>query len=261
MTAQLSDHHVELEYWLSKGAEALGIALSSGQKELFNKYFKLIVEGNKKINLTRILSEKEAALKHFIDSLSCLLVVSLEGSPQVVDVGSGAGFPGIPLKIVKPGIFLSVIESSKKKADFLKETISCLGLSNAVTLYGRAEEISHNEEYREQFDCAFCRAVGPLPVIAEYCLGLVRVGGRMVALKGRDAEVEAQECDQLLSLLGGSLKEIRRLVLPYLWHERTLIVIEKTHPTPLKYPRRSGMPKKRPVKIENERGSSCNKIF
>jgi 16S rRNA (guanine527-N7)-methyltransferase len=249
MTAQPSDHHGELEYWCSKGAEELGIILNSEQKELFNNYFKLIVEGNKKINLTRILTEKEAALKHFVDSLACLLVVPLEGSPQVADVGSGAGLPGIPLKIARSGIFLSMIESSKKKTDFLNDTVSRLGLSNTVTIYGRAEEVSHRKEYREQFDCAFCRAVGPLTVIAEYCLGLVRVGGHMVALKSRDAEVEAQECDQLLSLLGGSLKEIRRLVLPYLGHERTLIVIEKTHPTPLKYPRRSGMPKKRPIKI------------
>lgn len=252
MTAQPSDHHGELDYWCSKGAEELEIILSSEQKELFNNYFKLIVEENKKINLTRIITEKEAALKHFVDSLSCLLVVTLEGSPQVVDVGSGAGFPGIPLKIVKPGIFLSMIESSKKKADFLKNTVSRLGLSNAVTIYGRAEEISHREEYREQFDCAFCRAVGPLPVIVEYCLGLVRVGGRMVALKGRDAEVEAQGCDQLLYLLGGSLKEVRPLDLPCLGHGRKLIVIEKTHQTPLKYPRHSGMPKKRPIKITKD---------
>jgi 16S rRNA (guanine527-N7)-methyltransferase len=250
MAAQPSDHHSELVYWCFKGAEELGIILSSEQKELFNNYFKLIVEGNKKINLTRILTEKEAALKHFVDSLACLLVVPLEGSPQVVDVGSGAGLPGIPLKIAKPGISLTMIESSKKKADFLNDAVSRLRLSNTAAIYGRAEEISRREEYREQFDFAFCRAVGPLPVIAEYCLGLVRVGGRMVALKGRDAEVEAQGCDQMLSLLGGSLKEIRRLVLPYLGHERTLVVIEKTHPTPLKYPRRSGMPKKRPIKIE-----------
>ncbi|HAG10059.1 MAG TPA: 16S rRNA (guanine(527)-N(7))-methyltransferase RsmG [Desulfotomaculum sp.] len=256
MTAQPSDHCGELKYWCSKGAEELGIILNSEQKELFNNYFKLIVEGNKKINLTRILTEKEAALKHFVDSLACLLVVPLEGSPQVADVGSGAGLPGIPLKIAKTGIFLTMIESSKKKADFLKDTVLSLGLSNALTICGRAEEISRREEYREQFDCAFCRAVGPLPVIAEYCLGLVRVGGLMVALKGRDAEVEAQECDQLLSLLGGTLKEIRQLVLPYIGHERTLIVIEKTHPAPLKYPRRAGMPKKRPIKIETEKSEN-----
>ncbi len=256
MTAQPSDHHGELEYWCAKGAEELGIILSGEQKELFNKYYKLIVEGNKKINLTRILSEKEAALKHFVDSLACLLVVPLEGSPQVADVGSGAGLPGIPLKIVKPGIFLTMIESSQKKADFLEDTVSSLGLADASAIYGRAEEISRREEYREQFDCAFCRAVGPLPAIAEYCLGLVRVGGRMVALKGRDAEVEAQGCDQLLSLLGGTLKEIRQLVLPYLGHERTLIVIEKTHPTPLKYPRRAGMPKKQPVKVKPEKSET-----
>jgi 16S rRNA (guanine527-N7)-methyltransferase len=247
MIAGPSESIGELGYWCTGGSLEMGINLSSKQKELFERYYQIILRRNEQANLTAILSEKEVALKHFVDSLSCLLVAPVEGNSLVVDVGSGAGLPGIPLKIVRPEISLTLIESSAKKAEFLKEAVLLLGLPDVKVVLGRVEEISHRQDYRELFDYAVCRAVAPLPVVIEYCLGLVRAGGWMIALKGPAAVAEEKECNRALSLLGGALREVRQMTLPYLEHRRRLIVIEKIQKTPSEYPRRVGVPAKRPL--------------
>lgn len=247
MIAGPSESIGELIYWCTNGSLELGINLSYEQKELFKRYYQIILKSNEQAKLTTILSEKEVALKHFVDSLTCLLVAPVEKDSLVVDVGSGAGLPGIPLKIVKPEISLTLVDSSVKKTEFLKEAVLYLGLPEVKVVLGRAEEMSHRQEYRELFDYAVCRAIAPLPVIIEYCLGLVRIGGWMIALKGPAAVTEEKDCSRALSLMGGALREVRQLTLPYLQHRRRLIVIEKVRKTPLKYPRRVGVPVKRPL--------------
>lgn len=233
--------------WSEKGAAKLGIEITPEQKRLLAEYYRLILKKNSEINLTAILEEKDFALKHFVDSLVCLLAAPLNGAPQVIDVGAGAGLPGIPVKIARPRIGLTLVESSVKKVAFLEEAIRKLGLAKTRAVRGRAEELAHRPDLREQFDCALSRALAPLPVLLEYCLGFVRPGGLLVALKGPAAVREEAESENALFLLGGTIREAKEIALPFLRHRRRLIVIEKTAPTPPKYPRRTGMPAKKPL--------------
>ncbi|MEW5898397.1 MAG: 16S rRNA (guanine(527)-N(7))-methyltransferase RsmG [Bacillota bacterium] len=233
--------------WCKKGAAELGIEITPEQRRLLEKYYRLILKKNSEFNLTAILEEKEFALKHIVDSLTCLPAVPLNGARRVVDVGAGAGLPGIPVKIARPEIRLTLVESSLKKAGFLEDAIRELGLTETKVLRGRAEELAHRADLREQFDCALSRALAPLPVLLEYCLGFVRPGGFLVALKGPAAVREEAKSARALFLLGGAIRETKEIVLPFLGHRRRLIVVEKTAPTPPKYPRRTGIPAKRPL--------------
>ncbi|MEW6276291.1 MAG: 16S rRNA (guanine(527)-N(7))-methyltransferase RsmG [Bacillota bacterium] len=233
--------------WCRKGAAALGIALSEEQGRLFEEYYRLLLQGSKTANLTAVLEEKEAALKHFVDSLACLLADPLEGGPRIVDVGAGAGLPGIPVKIMRPQIRLTLVDSSLKKVSFLEKAIRRLGLAGAAAVHGRAEELAHRAGLRGEFDYALSRALAPLPVLIEYCLGFLRPGGFLIALKGPAAAREERASGNALSLLGGAIREVKEFALPYLGHRRRLIVIEKVAPTPPGYPRRAGMPAKRPL--------------
>ncbi len=233
--------------WCKKGAAELGIEITPEQERLLEKYYQLVRKKNSAFNLTAILEEKEFALKHIVDSLTCLLAGPLNGARRVVDVGAGAGLPGIPVKIARPEIGLTLVESSLKKAAFLEDTIRELGLTETKVLRGRAEELAHRAELSEQFDCALSRALAPLPVLLEYCLGFVRPGGFLVALKGPAAVREEAESARALFLLGGVIRETKEIVLPFLGHRRRLIVVEKTAPTPPEYPRRAGIPAKRPL--------------
>ncbi|MCL6447984.1 MAG: 16S rRNA (guanine(527)-N(7))-methyltransferase RsmG [Armatimonadetes bacterium] len=233
--------------WCKKGAAELGIEITPGQGRLFDQYYRLILKKNSAFNLTSILEEKEFALKNIVDSLTCLLAVSLNGARRVVDVGAGAGLPGIPVKIARPEIRLTLVDSSLKKAAFLEDAIRELGLTETKVLRGRAEELAHRADLREQFDCALSRALAPLPVLLEYCLGFVRPWGFLIALKGPAAVREEAESARALFLLGGVIRETKEIALPFLGHRRRLIVVEKTAPTPPKYPRRTGIPAKRPL--------------
>ncbi len=237
----------DVKYWCREGAARLGIELDAEQCRLFQEYYQLILRKSGKVNLTAILEAKEAALKHFVDSLTCLLVAPLEGSPQVVDVGSGAGLPGIPVKIARPRIILTLVDSSLKKVAFLKEAITGLKLEQTSALHGRAEDLAHRPDLRARFDYALCRALAPLPVLLEYCLGFLRTGGFLIAFKGPAAAAEEEKSVNALSLLGGVIREVRFVALPYLGHRRRLIVVEKIKETPPKYPRRPGIPSRRPL--------------
>ena len=233
--------------WCRKGAAELGIALTPEQERLFDKYYQLVRKKNSGFNLTAILEEKEFALKHCVDSLSCLLAASFNGTPRVIDVGAGAGMPGIPVKITRSGIRLTLVESSLKKTAFLEEAVRELGLAETKVLRGRAEELAHQADLREQFDYVLSRALAPLPVLLEYCLGFVRPGGLLVALKGPAAVQEEADSAKALFLLGGVIREIKEIALPFLGDRRRLVIVVKTAATPPKYPRRTGIPAKRPL--------------
>ena len=227
--------------------DLLGIELNPAQIEAFEAYRSELITWNQKANLTAIIDPEQIRVKHFLDSTSCLL--AMRGSPmtRVVDVGSGAGFPGIPLKIVCPTMQLVVIESIGKKADFLRHLVELLALEGVEILQDRAENLSHRPEHRERYDWAVARAVARMPALMEYLLPYVRVGGHALAMKGETGPAEAQAADHSLDLLGGQLNQIIPVDLPEVPEERFLMVFNKMAATPQNYPRRVGIPTKRPL--------------
>lgn len=222
-----------LKGYLSK----LNIELSDSQLEQFEIYKNLLVEWNRVMNLTGITEDKEIAIKHFADSVIPLNIYDFKNK-SVIDVGTGAGFPGLPLKLVEPTIDLCLLDSLQKRINFLEEVGRSCNI-NAQYIHGRAEEISHDEDLREQFDIAVSRAVAPLNVLCEYDLPFVKTGGVFIALKGPDVYNEAELCKNALLELGGKLLEIKESVLPDTDLRHSIVMIEKISPTPLKYPRRA----------------------
>lgn len=237
----------ELTEVLKASAAELGLELTGGQLESFEKFYTLLDETNKKFNLTSITDRKEVAIKHFLDSLTCQLAVKLTHGNQVVDIGTGAGFPGLPLKICQPGIILTLVESLEKRVNFLQDVVASLELKEARVIHTRAEDFCRDKEHREQYDLAVARAVAGLPVLAEYCLAAVKEGGLFVAMKGPKVEDEIKAAKNALSILGGTLEDVINLRLPLVGDERNLVILRKIGSTPLKYPRRAGMPQKKPL--------------
>lgn len=254
---------------LETGARSLlGLCLTVQHLAAFQSYYDALVEWNRRFNLTAITDYQQVQIKHFLDSLTCLLAlppapedawpekplpemlpVSAAWHPLLcIDVGSGAGFPGIPLKIIRPELRLTLLEATQKKTAFLRHIVDLLELKDAEVVTARAEELGQDPHYRERYDVVLARAVAELPVLAEYCLPFARQGGRFVAQKGSDISAEVAQAQGAISLLGGTLKEIRRLALPDLSGERSLVIINKVRPTPSEYPRRTGIPSKRPLK-------------
>ena len=231
---------------LAKAAAEYGINLSATQMEQYNRYFELLVEWNEKINLTAITEPKEVAIKHMIDSITAYDEKLFKDGTTVIDVGTGAGFPGLPLKIFCPEIKLTLMDSLNKRVKFLQTVVEELGLQDVKCVHGRAEEAAR-KEFREDFDIAVSRAVARLPVLAEYCLPFVRVGGAFFAWKGMQYQEEAEEAKKAVVLLGGSGIEIKRVHLPGMEDVRAILCIQKTKPTPKAYPRKAGMPVKKPL--------------
>ncbi len=233
---------------LVAGARAWGLELTAEQVQAFELYYRQLVAWNERVNLTAITDYEEVLVKHFLDSLSCFQ--ALTGLPpgwRCIDIGAGAGFPGLPLKIALPRMRLTVLESTGKKAAFLKHIVAELGLSGVDVVRGRAEEVGREPGLRESFDAALARAVAALPVLVEYALPLVRVGGVFVAQKGSELEDEVEAARGAITLLGGELAEIRAVDVPGLDAPRHLVVVAKVAPTPDRYPRRPGIPAKRPL--------------
>jgi 16S rRNA (guanine527-N7)-methyltransferase len=220
--------------------------------EDFDLYLHELIEWNKKFNLTAITEPSDIKLKHFADSLALLDVIKLTDE-AVIDVGAGAGFPGLPLKIACPGIKLTLLEATGKKVEFLKHLVTKLNLSDVTVIKERAEEFA--KEKREVFDIAVARAVARLNILAEYCLPFVRVGGLFVAYKEWPVDEEANQADPAIHLLGGKVREIKKVQLwldgarhrPDSNLQRSLVIIEKIKPTPPKYPRRTGIARKNPL--------------
>lgn len=235
---------------LDAGCEELGIVLTEKQKEQFFKYFQLLTEWNQVMNLTAITEMPEVVTKHFVDSL---LVVKVSDGIRTeayscIDVGTGAGFPGIPLKIAFPQLQITLLDSLNKRVDFLNTVIQELGLTGITAVHGRAEDFGRNKEYREQFDLCVSRAVANLSTLSEYCLPFVKAGGKFLPYKSGKVEEEAREAESAVKKLGGSMKETKTLVLPGTDVDRTFVPIDKINMTPKKYPRKAGMPGKEPLK-------------
>ncbi len=233
---------------LNSGAIKLGVRLNSNQLEQFSIYYQELVDWNKRVNLTAITDYEEVQIKHFLDSLTVTLALKqpLVGF-HLIDVGTGAGMPGIPLKILLPDIKLVLLEATGKKADFLHHLKQKLGLDNVEIVVGRAEEVAHLGEYRERFDIVLSRAVAPLPTLVEFALPFCTIGGSFIAQKKGAVDLEINRAAKAISTLGGNLREVERVDLAEFSDERHLIIIDKVSVTPDQYPRRPGIPAKRPL--------------
>ncbi|MGQ9674189.1 MAG: 16S rRNA (guanine(527)-N(7))-methyltransferase RsmG [Chloroflexota bacterium] len=240
---------------LESGAAALGLHLTPRQLQAFAKYYEELVAWNRRVNLTAVTDRDEVQVRHFLDSLTVLLTLpgatenaaTCDGPLTLIDVGTGAGFPGVPLRIVCPNLSLTLLEATTKRVVFLGHLLSVLGLSDVSVIDGRAEDVGQLPEYRERFDIVVARAVARLPILAELCLPLARVGGRVIAMKGPDIKEEVDAARRAITTTGGILSGVRTVEVGKLLERRTLVVIDKVSPTPAQYPRRPGIPAKRPL--------------
>lgn len=254
---------------LKDGTEKMGIEISQKQVEQFTKYKDILLEWNKKMNLTAITEEKEIVIKHFLDSLSCIQTGYLSVRPKAgpsgpvvepvrlsagenraktIDIGTGAGFPGIPLKIMLPDIKLTLLDSLKKRISFLEKVCSELNLDNVEIIHGRAEDLGQNKDYREKYNCALSRAVAALNVLVEYSLPFVKTGGVFICQKGPKLTEEIEDAKKAIKILGGKIIEQKNISLPFSDREHHILIIKKIRQTPIKYPRKAGKPGKNPIK-------------
>ncbi|GGE48251.1 ribosomal RNA small subunit methyltransferase G [Pullulanibacillus camelliae] len=227
--------------------EEKGIVLSPLQVNQFDTYFKTLIEWNEKMNLTAITDRKAVYLKHFYDSITPSFFYDLHKISSLCDVGAGAGFPSIPLKIIFPHLKVTIVDSLKKRIGFLDTLVDKLGMEDILLYHDRAETFGRRPEMRESFDMVTARAVARLNILSEYCLPLTKVKGVFIAMKGAHGEEEQAESRSAIATLGGELKQVVPFVLPEEDSQRHLIIIEKTKVTPKKYPRKPGVPAKQPL--------------
>jgi 16S rRNA (guanine527-N7)-methyltransferase len=237
-----------MERLIDGAQQLLGLKLTPQQRQAFRLYHKELVEWNARFNLTAITDPEGVQIRHFLDSLSCLLVISDDMRGQsLIDVGSGAGFPGLPLKIIYPALRLTLLEATGKKANFLRHLVDLLELQGVTVINARAEELSHDLAHREAYDWVVARAVAAMPTLVEYLLPLCCLGGHCLAQKGEGAAAEVSSAESAILLLGGRLNRLLPVELPGLAEIRHLVIIDKVARTPTKYPRRPGIPTKRPL--------------
>lgn len=233
---------------LKRKASELGILLTEKQLDQFRKYYEMLIEKNKVMNLTAITEWEEVIDKHFIDSISLIKACDLSGDKYILDLGCGAGFPGIPLKIAFPNLKIVLLDSLNKRILFLKEVIEELGLSDIEAFHGRAEDYARKPEYREKFDYCVSRAVANLITLSEYCIPYVKEGGSFISYKSGKVKEEVKEVKTALFLLGGKMTDLISFQLPETEMERDFVIIKKEKKTPKKYPRKAGLPGKEPLK-------------
>ncbi|MCR4425822.1 MAG: 16S rRNA (guanine(527)-N(7))-methyltransferase RsmG [Firmicutes bacterium] len=229
------------------GARDLGINLDSDKVEMFCTYRDLLMRWNTVMNLTSIRDDQGMAVKHFLDSLTCLLVVPPGGASSLADVGTGAGFPGLVLKIAWPSARVLLLDSVGKKLKFVSEVARVLGLNDVEVVQGRAEEIARMSWARERYDLGVARGVADLAVVSEYCMPFIACGGVFVAMKGPRVEEELRSGARAIAVLGGGEPSMRRVHLPFGAGERVLVSARKVKPTPSEYPRKTGLPERRPL--------------
>ncbi len=227
--------------------KALGITLTSRQQEQFVQFYDLLVERNKVMNLTGITEYEEVNEKHFVDSLSLVQAIDVNKVNTVIDVGTGAGFPGIPLKIAFPHLKIVLLDSLNKRINFLNTVISELGLTDITAIHGRAEDYAKQAEYREKFDLCVSRAVANLSTLSEYCLPYIKIGGMFIPYKSGEIDQEVQQAEKAIHILGGNLDKVIKFQLPATEINRSFVKISKKHNTAKKYPRKAGMPAKEPL--------------
>lgn len=232
---------------LEKGCEQLGLTVNEQQKKQFVQFYEYLTEKNKVMNLTGITEFEEVLVKHFLDSLTCVKALDMTKVKKVIDIGTGAGFPGIPLKIMFPEITFTLLDSLRKRVNFLEETFDLTGLTKIEAIHGRAEEFARNKNYREIYDVCVSRAVSNLATLSEYCLPYVRKGGFFISYKSGKVQEETEQAAKAVKILGGDIKDIIYFQLPDSEIERSLVVIEKIKNTPQKYPRKAGTPAKEPL--------------
>ena len=231
---------------LKEKLEKININVNDTQVKKFYDYMNLLIKWNEKINLTAIIEPNDIILKHFIDSIT--IENSIKNDSKVIDVGTGAGFPGIPLSIIRNDLKISLMDSLNKRINFLDEVIKENCLNNVDTIHSRAEELGRNKDYREQFDVATSRAVASLDVLLEYMLPFVKVGGYCICMKGSNIDEELENSKKALTLLNGKIENIIKFELPESDYGRNIIVVKKTASTPGRYPRKPGTPSKEPIR-------------
>ena len=236
-----------MEKLLHDAQQLFGLALSTKQMAQITLYERELLEWNQQFNLTAIRDVDGIRAKHFLDSLSCTLAWKAQPPRRLIDVGTGAGFPGIVLKLLYPGMKLTLVESVGKKAKFCAHIVQVLELDNVEILTARAEDVGQSPAHREKYDWAVARAVAALPVLAEYLLPFVRVGGGMLAQKGEGGPAEIHAAEKALKLLGGRLRQLSKVQLPGVADERFLVIVDKFATTPASYPRKAGFPAKNPL--------------
>ncbi len=229
------------------GLEKLEIAYSEKMIEQFLIFYEMLIEKNKVMNLTTITELDEVVEKHFLDSLSLIKSVNLKENLKILDLGTGAGFPGIPLKIAFPHLEIVLLDSLNKRILFLQEVIDKLQLLKISAVHGRAEELARNIEFREKFDLCVSRAVANLSSLSEYCIPFVRQGGRFIAYKSGEVEEEVQRAKKAIVILGGNMEKVKKFTLDGTEFSRSLIEIRKESKTPKEYPRKAGIPSKTPI--------------
>lgn len=233
---------------LDKKLRDIGIELNSGQLEKFDKYYELLIEWNKVMNLTGITEYEEVIEKHFVDSLALVKVCELNDIHTLIDVGTGAGFPGIPLKIAFPHIRVTLLDSLNKRIKFLNHVINELELKDVCTIHGRAEDYARQEEYRESYDLGVSRAVANLATLSEYCLPYVRTGGLFISYKSGDIDEEIKDSEKAVQVLSGRVEDVVKFQLPGTDIHRSFVKINKVKKCSMKYPRKAGLPGKEPIK-------------
>ena len=231
---------------MSKKSKILGVRFSVEQIEQFYKYMNLLIEWNEKMNLTAITEPKEIILKHFIDSITILKYI--DDNSKLVDVGTGAGFPGVPLSIMNPTLKITLVDSLNKRLIFLQEVVKELNLKNIEIVHARAEEFGQNKNYREKFDIATSRAVANLATLSEYLVPLVKISGKIISMKASNAKEEINDAQKAIEVLGGKIEKIEEFDLPESDIGRTIIIIDKNKCTPAIYTRKAGTPAKEPIK-------------
>ena len=227
--------------------QELNITLDENRSQQFQIFYNLLIEWNKVMNLTGITEYEEVVEKHFLDSLALIKAVDIQKVHKIIDIGTGAGFPGIPLKIVYPQLDVTLLDSLNKRVRFLDTVIENAGLCGIKTIHGRAEDYAKQSDYREDYDLCVSRAVANLATLSEYCIPYIRIGGIFIPYKSGDVENEMEQSKNAISILGGYIKDIVKFQLPGTDIRRSFIIIEKVNMTAKKYPRKAGLPSKEPL--------------
>jgi 16S rRNA (guanine527-N7)-methyltransferase len=236
-----------MSFSLREELEKQGLSLTDRSLAQFETYFELLIDWNQRMNLTAITDREGVMEKHFYDSLTPAFFADFSAVSKLIDIGAGAGFPSLPIKILFPHIKVTIVDSLNKRIHFLQELTQTLGLSDVTCIHGRAEEVAQKPDFREKYPLVMARAVARLPVLLELCLPFVQVGGEFIALKGSSGEEEVKEGKKALHLLGGEIERLENLRLPSEDSKRTLIWIKKVKSTPKQYPRKPGTPNKNPI--------------